>query len=127
MRIQRFDHLVLTVKSIEATCEFYSQVLGMQVLEFEGGRKALQFGNQKINLHVNAKIPREQTETPRSLPEEIRQFIADLHREMPTMSWREIAEIGFIRFGRKPSHHSVKHIATSGSPHRSLPADWPMF
>lgn len=30
------------------------------------------------------------------------------------MSWREIAEICFIRYGRKPSHHSVKHIATSG-------------
>src|SRR5260370_14848100 len=35
---------------------------------------------------------------------------------MPTMSWREIADICFIRFGRKPSHHSIKHIATSGSP-----------
>ncbi len=30
------------------------------------------------------------------------------------MSWREIAEVCYIRYGRKPSHHSVKHIATSG-------------
>jgi transposase len=64
----------------------------------------------------DSKVPREQTETSRSLPEEIRQLIVDLHREMPTMSWREIAEICFIRTGRKPSHHSVKHIAISGSP-----------
>ena len=53
-------------------------------------------------------------ETTKTLPEYIRQLIIDLHFELPTMSWREIAEICFIRYGRKPSHHSVKHIATSG-------------
>lgn len=53
-------------------------------------------------------------ETTKTLPEYIRQLIVDLHFELPTMSWREIAEICFIRYGRKPSHHSVKHIATSG-------------
>jgi transposase len=37
------------------------------------------------------------------------------------MSWREIAEICYIRYGRKPSHHSIKHIATSG-PRPSLSA-----
>jgi putative transposase len=36
--------------------------------------------------------------------------------ELPTMSWREIAEICYIRYGRRPAHHSVKHIATSGPP-----------
>jgi putative transposase len=65
---------------------------------------------------IDAQEPRNQTETFRSLPEEIRQLIVDLHCEMPAMSWREIADICFIRFGRKPSHHSVKHIATSGTP-----------
>ncbi len=53
-------------------------------------------------------------ETSKTLPEYIRQLIIDLHFEMPTMSWREIAEICYIRYGRKPSHHSVKHIAASG-------------
>ena len=38
----------------------------------------------------------------------------DLHAELPTMSWREIAEICYIRSGRRFAHHSVKHIATSG-------------
>ncbi|MBI3968128.1 MAG: VOC family protein [Chloroflexi bacterium] len=51
MKIDRLDHLVLTVASIEATCEFYTRVLGMDVLTFEGDRKALRFGKQKINLH----------------------------------------------------------------------------
>ncbi|AJD39740.1 VOC family protein [Rhizobium sp. SEMIA 4085] len=51
IRISHLDHLVLTVADIEATCEFYRQVLGMSVETFAQGRKALKFGNQKINLH----------------------------------------------------------------------------
>ena len=42
---------VLTMRDIEATCEFYTRVLGMTVETFGQGRKALRFGQQKINLH----------------------------------------------------------------------------
>jgi catechol 2,3-dioxygenase-like lactoylglutathione lyase family enzyme len=51
MRIERLDHLVLTVRDIAATCAFYSTVLGMEVVTFGAGRKALAFGQQKFNLH----------------------------------------------------------------------------
>ena len=51
MQITQLDHLVLTVEDIETTCLFYSSVLGMQTVSFAGGRKALKFGRQKINLH----------------------------------------------------------------------------
>jgi len=51
MKWDRLDHLVLTVKTIAATCKFYSTVLGMEVLTFGEDRKALAFGTQKINLH----------------------------------------------------------------------------
>jgi catechol 2,3-dioxygenase-like lactoylglutathione lyase family enzyme len=51
MEILRLDHIVLTVADVAATCAFYQRVLGMQVVTFAGGRKALSFGNQKINLH----------------------------------------------------------------------------
>ena len=51
MKISKLDHLVLTVKDIQNTCDFYEKVLGMKVVTFGEGRKALQFGNQKINLH----------------------------------------------------------------------------
>ena len=60
MNIDRIDHFVLTVASIEATCEFYSRVLGMQVLEFKSmgtTRVALGFGRQKINLHPADAVP----------------------------------------------------------------------
>ncbi|OCJ17413.1 glyoxalase [Rhizobium sp. AC44/96] len=49
--IDRLDHLVLTVADIDATCAFYARVLGMTIETFGEGRKALRFGNQKINLH----------------------------------------------------------------------------
>ena len=52
MRIDRFDHIVFTVRDIERTCEFYTRVLGMEVITFGGGRRALRFGDQKINLHL---------------------------------------------------------------------------
>ena len=56
IRIDHLDHLVLTVASIEATCDFYARALGMSVETFgpdtpEGRRTALRFGDQKINLH----------------------------------------------------------------------------
>lgn len=51
MRIDRLDHLVLTVADLEATVDFYSRVLGMEPITFGEGRKALVFGHSKINLH----------------------------------------------------------------------------
>ena len=55
MHLTSLDHLVLTVASIEASCDFYSRVLGMTVETFGEGRKALKFGSQKINLHEAGK------------------------------------------------------------------------
>lgn len=51
MQINRVDHFVLTVRDIARTCDFYRRGLGMEVVEFGQGRKALAFGQQKINLH----------------------------------------------------------------------------
>lgn len=51
MNIDRLDHLVLTVRDLESTCEFYTTVLRMSIVTFGDNRKALQFGQQKINLH----------------------------------------------------------------------------
>ena len=64
MRITSLDHLVLTVRSIVATCDFYSSVLGMEVITFGEGRKALAFGSQKINLHEQGKEFEPKAERP---------------------------------------------------------------
>jgi len=51
MKIDRLDHLVLTVRDIDITVAFYVRALGMQAVSFGAGRRALVFGQQKINLH----------------------------------------------------------------------------
>jgi len=53
--IERIDHIVFTVKDIEKTCDFYENALSMKVETFGAGRKALCFGEQKINLHQYGK------------------------------------------------------------------------
>jgi catechol 2,3-dioxygenase-like lactoylglutathione lyase family enzyme len=50
--ITSLDHLVLTVRDLDATVRFYVEGLGMELREFGAGRKALHFGPQKINLHL---------------------------------------------------------------------------
>jgi catechol 2,3-dioxygenase-like lactoylglutathione lyase family enzyme len=55
MQLDMLDHLVLTVQNIDVTCTFYQQVLGMQIIHFGSGRTALQFGQQKLNLHEVGK------------------------------------------------------------------------
>ena len=51
MNIVNLDHIVLTVRDIANTVEFYESVLGMSQEIYDDGRIALKFGNQKINLH----------------------------------------------------------------------------
>jgi len=55
LEITHLDHLVLTVADISTTLAFYNQVLGMDILQSEDNRFALQFGHQKINLHQYGK------------------------------------------------------------------------
>jgi catechol 2,3-dioxygenase-like lactoylglutathione lyase family enzyme len=51
LKIDRIDHVVLTVFDIERTLDFYQRVLGMEPVTFAGGRRGLAFGRQKLNLH----------------------------------------------------------------------------
>lgn len=52
--IDRIDHLVLTVRDLDAALRFYDRVLGARVVPpYKGkGPTAIAFGRQKINLHV---------------------------------------------------------------------------
>src|ERR1700682_3126305 len=55
MKIDRIDHIVITAFDVERTLDFYSRVLGMEPVTFAGGRRALAFGRQKINLHQDGR------------------------------------------------------------------------
>jgi catechol 2,3-dioxygenase-like lactoylglutathione lyase family enzyme len=68
VRIDRIDHLVLTVEDIDRTIAFYVGVLGMTETTFRSDRKALTFGTSKINLHERGREhePKAHTPTPGS-------------------------------------------------------------
>ncbi len=68
--IKALDHLVLTVRDLDATIRFYRDGLGMEARRFgkDGERIALYFGSQKINLHEQGKEfePKAKSPTPGS-------------------------------------------------------------
>lgn len=58
MRIRGLDHLVLTVSGVEKSIDFYTRVLGMELVTFVSNgqaRKALKFGAHKLNLHETSQ------------------------------------------------------------------------
>ncbi len=60
--ISHIDHLVLTVSDIERAVAFYSSVLNMEAITFGAGRRAVGFGNQKINLQLLGQEPRNRAQ-----------------------------------------------------------------
>jgi catechol 2,3-dioxygenase-like lactoylglutathione lyase family enzyme len=64
MHIEAIDHLVLTVRDLQVTLEFYTRVLGMEAVTFGTGRRALVFGAQKINLHELGRELEPKAATP---------------------------------------------------------------
>ncbi|MCV3327155.1 VOC family protein [Pediococcus ethanolidurans] len=52
MNVREIDHIVLTVTNIEKSLRFYHEVFDMPILTFDGDRKAVLCGKQKINFQV---------------------------------------------------------------------------
>ena len=52
MKIERIDHLNITVADIDRSMEFYKRVLGMRTESMGEARAALLFGEQKIHLDL---------------------------------------------------------------------------
>ncbi len=76
-------------------------------------RKAEQF-EQHGMISLFPKEPAQPSDTSRNLPPDMRQLIVDLKAEYPAFHPHEIATICYVRFGRKPSHHSVQRVLASG-------------
>jgi len=51
MKVKKIDHVVLTVADVDRSTEWYRRALGMEPVTFGKGRRALAFGEQKLNLH----------------------------------------------------------------------------
>jgi transposase len=84
-------------------------------------RKAAQFEAQGMASLFQQEPKDRGQEKSRSLPPDMRQLIVDLKAEYPAFRPHEIAVICFLRFGRKPSHHTVQRVLADG-PRASLAA-----
>jgi catechol 2,3-dioxygenase-like lactoylglutathione lyase family enzyme len=96
MRIDRLDHLVLTVADIDQTVAFYVGVLGMEEVTFGAGRRALAFGRQKINLHPRGAGVKPHARAPAPGSADLC-FIADTPLEEVSATLREkgiVIELG---------------------------------
>ena len=57
MHIYGFDHIVLCVRNVDATLDFYRQVLGMATHEERPGKWSLHFGSNKISVQDANDLP----------------------------------------------------------------------
>jgi catechol 2,3-dioxygenase-like lactoylglutathione lyase family enzyme len=55
--VSGFDHIVLCVRDVAASCEFYRRVLGMEPREERAGKWSLHFGEHKISLQDASSAP----------------------------------------------------------------------
>ena len=61
MKLEKIDHIVITVKDLNTTIDFYTNILGMKLEKFFTSshenqiRYAVTFGSQKINIHEQKK------------------------------------------------------------------------
>jgi len=62
--IKSLDHIVLTTVDVAKCIDFYTRGLGMTLDVFGQGRKALRFGEQKINLHDKGTVTDGYAEHP---------------------------------------------------------------
>ena len=58
-----FDHIVLCVRDVAASCAFYRRVLGMEPREERPGKWSLHFGEHKISLQDAVGAPSIATDT----------------------------------------------------------------
>ncbi|MBA2286423.1 MAG: helix-turn-helix domain-containing protein [Ktedonobacteraceae bacterium] len=76
-------------------------------------RKAEQFESYGM-ASLFPKEPATPSNDARNLPPDMRQLIVDLQAEHPAFRPHEIATVCYVRFGRRPSHHTVQRVLASG-------------
>ena len=105
MKIRAIDHVVLTVRDIERTLSFYEKALGMEPVSFGDGRRALAFGEQKLNLHQAGREfePKATMPTPGSVDlclltdDPVDDVIEHLRRSGVAIELGPVAKTGALR------------------------------
>jgi len=121
MLIDRLDHVVLTVRDLARTCDFYQRVLGFEVVTFGAGRKGLRFGSQKLNLHQYGQEfePKAQHPTPGSVDlcfitrtplDQVRRELAEKGIPIEVGPVEKVGAIGTLLsvYVRDPDHNLIE-------------------
>ncbi len=107
--------------------QLYEKIRPVVLFGETAAERAKETGTSERTLHHQAKRfeqegmaslvrhpPPPAPDQGRSLLQEMRQLIVDLKAEHPGFTPHEIARICFLRFGRKPSDHTVKRVLADG-------------
>src|SRR6266849_7203289 len=96
----------------------FGETAAERVKETEASERTLHHKADQFDQHGMASLfHKESTPSPdkaRALPPDMRQLIVDLKAEHPGFRPHEIATICFLRFGRKPSDHTVQRVLADG-------------
>lgn len=96
----------------------FGETAAERAKEIGASERTLHYQADQFDRHGMASLfPKKSTPSPdkgRSLPPDMRQLIVDLKAEYPGFRPHEIARICFLRFGRKPSDHSVQRVLADG-------------
>ena len=57
----------------------------------------------------------------------MRQLIVGLHAEVPAISRSDIAYVCRVRYGRRPSHHTVRAVLAAGPPPTVITRRYPRY
>jgi len=103
--------------------EAYESIRPMLLESQPAHERAKETGLSKSTLNRRAKqfrqvgmvglVPRAPTArqtAPLPLPAPIRRLIAELKAEYPPLTLREIAAMVYVKYGRRPSHHTVQKV-----------------
>src|SRR5260370_6559383 len=109
----------------------FGETAAERAKETGASERTLQHKADQFDQHGMASLfPKEHAPSPdkaRSLPPDMRQLIVDLKAEHPGFRPNEIATICFLRFGRRPSPHSVQRGLADGPKPRVSTRRYPAY
>lgn len=111
--IQSIDHIVITCRNLDATIDFYTRALGMRLETFgeppKPQRKALRFGDQKLNLHQAGDAA-----------------VTDVYADVPTPGSVDLCLIAAVPLDDLIAHLTGQGISIELGPVKRTGARWPI-
>ena len=111
--IQSIDHIVITCRDLSETIDFYTRALGMRLETFgeppKPQRKALRFGDQKLNPHQAGDGN-----------------VTDIYAKTPTPGSLDLCLIAAVPLDDIITHLNAQGVAIELGPVKRTGARWPI-